>query len=126
MESDKLKVFVALPIVFKEALDILHEGNFDLVINQELPLDRDKLLREVKGCHGLICFPTQIINKELLDSAGSQLKVICTSSVGYDHIDLKECSKRDIKVGYVPDIVNSMKTSPIQFYSVIIYLIILS
>jgi len=36
--------------------------------------------------------------------AGSQLKVIGTMSVGYEHLDLAECSARDIVVGYTPDV----------------------
>lgn len=71
----KIRVFVTLPFESKEGLEILHSSNFDIVINQELPLSREKLLREVRGCHGLICFPCDQIDKELIDFAGDQLKV---------------------------------------------------
>jgi glyoxylate/hydroxypyruvate reductase len=30
--------------------------------------------------------------------------VIATCSVGYEHIDLKECQNRNIKVGYTPGV----------------------
>ena len=44
------KVFVALPIPIKEALDLLHQQPaISVRINEELPLSREKLLREVKG-----------------------------------------------------------------------------
>lgn len=36
--------------------------------------------------------------------SGPQLKVISTNSVGLDHIDLVECSRRGIPVGYTPDV----------------------
>ncbi len=42
------------------------------------------------------------INKELLSIAGDQLKMLATFSVGYDHIDTKECQKRGIRIGYTP------------------------
>ena len=35
---------------------------------------------------------------------GSQLKVVSTMSVGYDHIDIEECKRRGIRVGYTPDV----------------------
>jgi glyoxylate/hydroxypyruvate reductase len=42
------------------------------------------------------------IDKELLSTAGDKLKMLATFSVGYDHIDLKECRKRGISIGYTP------------------------
>ncbi len=36
--------------------------------------------------------------------SGVNLKVIGTMSVGYDHIDLAGCKKREIPVGYTPDV----------------------
>lgn len=47
---------------------------------------------------------TDKIDKEVLDRAGSNLKVIATMSVGFDHIDVPEVQKRGIKIGYTPDI----------------------
>ena len=35
---------------------------------------------------------------------GSNLKVIATMSVGYDHIDVNECKRRGIKVGNTPGV----------------------
>ncbi|CAF0755227.1 unnamed protein product [Brachionus calyciflorus] len=100
------KIFVTLPFDFKEARELLCNSGFEVVINEELPLERDVFLRESKGCHGIICYPNQKIDKEFLDFVGDQLKVICTNSVGYDHIDLRECEKRNIKIGYCPNVVN--------------------
>ena len=42
------------------------------------------------------------IDKELLTVAGEKLKMLATFSVGYDHIDVKECHKRGIPIGYTP------------------------
>jgi len=35
---------------------------------------------------------------------GSQLTVIGTMSVGYEHVDVIECRSRNIVVGYTPDV----------------------
>ena len=48
-------------------------------------------------------FPGQTkIDKEILVAAGDKLKMLATFSVGFDHIDLKECKKRGIAIGYTP------------------------
>uniref|UniRef100_A0A0B7A6L8 Glyoxylate reductase/hydroxypyruvate reductase n=1 Tax=Arion vulgaris TaxID=1028688 RepID=A0A0B7A6L8_9EUPU len=44
------------------------------------------------------------IIKETLDIFGPQLKVVGTMSVGLEHIDLVECQKRGVKVGYTPNV----------------------
>lgn len=45
------------------------------------------------------------IDKQLLDACGDQLRAIATMSVGYDHIDVNECVKRNIRIGYTPGII---------------------
>lgn len=72
--------------------------------NQNSAAPRDFLLKNIAGKDGLYCFLSDKIDKELLDTAGPNLKVVSTFSVGYDHIDLNECKKRGIKVGYTPDV----------------------
>ena len=36
--------------------------------------------------------------------SGSNLKIIGTMSVGYEHIDLEECRQKNILIGYTPDV----------------------
>ena len=36
------------------------------------------------------------------------IKVIATCSVGYEHIDLKECAARNIPVGYTPGVLTGI------------------
>lgn len=52
-------------------------------------------------CDIIIVFVNSRINKAVLDNFPN-LKLICTRSTGYDHIDLNECKNRGIKVAYVP------------------------
>lgn len=51
----------------------------------------------------MFCLLTDKIDSEVLDNAPN-LKVIGTMSVGYDHLSVDEIKKRNIKVGYTPDI----------------------
>ncbi|XP_032634641.1 glyoxylate reductase/hydroxypyruvate reductase-like isoform X2 [Chelonoidis abingdonii] len=68
------------------------------------PIPRSELLAGVAGKHGLLCLLSDRIDKEVLDAAGSNLKIISTLSVGVDHLALEEIKKRGIRVGYTPDI----------------------
>ena len=54
----------------------------------DLPPSRDQLLERVRGVDGLLCLLTEKIDGELMDAAGSQLKVISSMSVGVDHVDV--------------------------------------
>ncbi|XP_050298790.1 glyoxylate reductase/hydroxypyruvate reductase [Anthonomus grandis grandis] len=68
------------------------------------PVPREELLQKVNQVSGLFCMLTDKIDSELLDRAGKNLKVIATMSVGYDHMDVAEIKKRNIKMGYTPDV----------------------
>ena len=67
-------------------------------------MPREELLKQVAGTNAIYCSLTDKIDKELLDAAGPGLKVVGTISVGHDHIDVPECKKRSIKIGYTPDV----------------------
>lgn len=68
-----------------------------------IPIPRNKLKSKLKDIDGLICFPYDKIDKELIEHA-KNLKVISTFSVGFDHIDTKYAKKRKIRVGYTPEV----------------------
>jgi len=76
----------------------------DLKRKYEGQLKRDEVMELIHDIDGLFCTPQNgRIDAELLDKA-KKLKVIGTYSVGFEHIDLPECKKRGIKVGYTPNI----------------------
>ena len=69
----------------------------------KIPIPQNTLKSKIKNLDGLICFPYDKINKEVLQSA-KKLKVISTFSVGYDHIDLDFAKENKIRVGYTPEV----------------------
>jgi len=69
----------------------------------KIPIPQTKLRSKIKEIDGLICFPYDTINKEVIDLA-KNLKVISTYSVGFDHIDTKYAKKKKIRVGYTPEV----------------------
>lgn len=71
-------------------------------------ISRDCLLKRVKGKNGLLVTLTDKVDRELLEAAGSQLKIVSTLSVGYDHIDVDECRRRGVLVGNTPDVLTGI------------------
>jgi glyoxylate reductase len=69
----------------------------------KIPMPKKILIEKIKNVDGLICFPYDIIDHIILESA-KRLKVISTFSVGYDHIDLDSAKKKNIRIGYTPDV----------------------
>ncbi len=68
------------------------------------PIPRETLLEWVQGTQGIYCLLTERIDDELLDAAGPSLKVVSTMSVGYDHVDVAACRKRNVAVGNTPGV----------------------
>ncbi|XP_041358995.1 glyoxylate reductase/hydroxypyruvate reductase-like [Gigantopelta aegis] len=77
------------------------------VWDSDQAVPRAELLKQVVGVDALFCLLTDQIDTEVLDAAGPQLKVVATMSVGYDHIDLQECKKRNIAVGNTPNVLTN-------------------
>ncbi|GFS59997.1 hypothetical protein NPIL_321771 [Nephila pilipes] len=98
------KVLITRNDIPKEAVMLLQSKCSVEIWNKPSPIPREELLKLAKGKNGLYCLITDKINVELLDTAGPDLKAIGTMSVGHDHIDLQECRKRGIVVGYTPDV----------------------
>ncbi|XP_077504896.1 glyoxylate reductase/hydroxypyruvate reductase-like isoform X1 [Amblyomma americanum] len=97
-------VLVTRHDVAKEALDLLTDKCDVEVWNEDKPISRSALLQKIAGKDALFCLVTEKVDSELLDAAGSSLKVVGTMSVGYDHIDISQCTKRRVAVGNTPHV----------------------
>jgi len=69
----------------------------------KIPISKTKLRTKIGNVEGLICFPYDKIDSDLIDIA-KNLKVISTYSVGFDHIDTQYAKKKKIHVGYTPEV----------------------
>jgi glyoxylate reductase len=98
----KPRVFVTRRIPDR-GLDLL--GRFcEITLHcDEAPPPREEILREVAEKEALVCLPTDRIDREVME-AGKDLRVISTFSVGHEHIDVEEATRRGIYVGYTPDV----------------------
>lgn len=86
-------------------LTLLRRHNLNFALwTPDLPMTRQQFIEKSKGVEGLLCCLTETIDAELMDSIGSQLKVISSMSVGVDHIDVDAATKRKIPVGNTPGV----------------------
>ena len=88
------------------ALDKLRKKYEITVHSGKIPMPKNRLLNLIKDKDGLICFPYDSIDKQIINSA-KKLKIISTYSVGFDHIDIKYAKKKKIKIGYTPDVLTN-------------------
>jgi glyoxylate reductase len=81
------------------------ERSFELDLHDsEWPPEREELLRRVAGKDGLMLMLTDRVDDELLDTAGSQLRVVANYAVGLDNVDLDACRRRGVVVANTPDV----------------------
>ena len=97
------RVFVAR-VIPDEGLRPILDACDATVWQDELPPAREELLRAVEGCHGILALLTDRVDRELLDRAGPQLKVVSNFAVGYDNVDVRACTARGVAVGNTPGV----------------------
>jgi glyoxylate reductase len=88
--------------VLPEGLKLLKES-YNLLIAEELDLSLKELLNRNKDAFGLISFLSDEIDHDLIDIS-SGLKIISNYAVGYNNIDVKYATQRNIYVTNTPDV----------------------
>src|ERR1700758_2830891 len=66
---------------------------------------RAEVLRRVADKDGLICLLTEKIDDELLATA-PRLRSVANIAVGFDNIDLEECTRRGVAVSNTPGVLD--------------------
>lgn len=84
---------------------IRESGIVDLKVWEESihPQPREQLFESVKNARGLVTLLSDKVDKELLDQAPN-LEIISQFAVGYNNIDVEECSRRNIVVTNTPGV----------------------
>jgi len=67
---------------------------------------RLEVLTRVAGKDALICLLTEKVDRELLDAAGPNLRIVANVAVGYDNIDVSACTERNIAVTNTPGVLD--------------------
>jgi glyoxylate reductase len=99
----KPRVFVTREIL-PEGLALIREYcDMDLWLDP-LPPKRDEVLKRVRGVEGIVSLLSDRMDAELMDTAGTGLKVISNYAVGFDNIDIKAATERHIAVSNTPGV----------------------
>ncbi len=99
----KPKVFVAREIPDAGLSRVAAACELDLW-EGAMPPSRDILLQRVRGVEGILATVADRMDGEVMDAAGSQLKVISNYAVGYDNVDVPAARARGIHVGNTPGV----------------------
>ncbi len=100
------KIFVAREIP-ERGLNMLYDafGRDSVVVAlQDGVISREKLLEGARGVDALLPILTDPIDAEVMDTAGSQLKVIANYAVGYNNVDVQAATERGIIVTNTPGV----------------------
>lgn len=96
------KIFVTRKIP-GEHLEKLKDAGHEVLISEfDRVLTGEELVEKVKGAEALLCLLTDRIDGDLMDVAGPQLKVISNYAVGFDNVDIKAATDRQIPVCNTP------------------------
>jgi glyoxylate reductase len=99
----KKKVYVTR-LIPEPALSILSKECDTTVNKKPNPPTKREILSNIRGMDAILCTLSDTIDREIMDAAGPNLKVISSYSTGYDHIDIEEANRRGIYVAYTSDI----------------------
>ena len=93
-------------VLFEEPRQNLAE-HFDVEYwtGEERP-PRAEVLKRVSGKDALICLLTEKIDRELLDAAGPNLRIVANVAVGFDNIDVPACTERKVAVTNTPGVLD--------------------
>ncbi|MDI3543351.1 MAG: glyoxylate reductase [Candidatus Atribacteria bacterium] len=88
----------------EEGLNILEEICQVEVSDYDGVLPREIILEKVKGVDGILSLLTDRIDRDIMEAAGQNLRVISNYAVGYDNIDIEEATRRGIMVTNTPGV----------------------
>ena len=101
--ADRPKVLVTRPI--KEAPTARLRERCDVTIDEnDFGIPREELLRKVAGYDALITMLTEKVDAELLAAAGPQLKIVANHAVGFDNVNLEDCTAAQVLASNTPDV----------------------
>jgi glyoxylate reductase len=72
-----------------------------------LPFDRDWLREHAPGAHAIVADPTVPVDRELLELAGEQLRVVANFAVGFDNIDTDAVRERGLRATNTPNVLTN-------------------
>jgi glyoxylate reductase len=103
MDTEKPRLLLTR-LIPRPGLDLLREVFVVVGGEEDRPLARERLLRDVAGVQAVLCLLTETIDAEVMDAAGPSLRVISNMAVGYDNVDVAAATARGILVTNTPGV----------------------
>ena len=98
------KVIITRPIP-ESGINLLKNKGYEVIISpQDRPINRNDLLKIIKGADAVLSILTDKIDGEVLEAAGSQLKIVANYAVGFDNIDLAAAKKHNVMIANTPGV----------------------
>jgi glyoxylate reductase len=97
------RVFIT-KVLPPQALNLLGGFSLDIFPRRRNPTRRE-IMRGVKGADGLLCFLSDVIDREIMDAGN--LGVISNCAAGYNNIDIEYATQRGIAVTNTPDVLTN-------------------
>ena len=103
-ETERWPVLVTRRIP-RAGLDLIAQRcDMDLWEGPPEAIPRDDLLKRIGGKAGAITLLTEKVDAEFLDAAGPQLRIVANYAVGFDNIDVDECTRRGVMATNTPEV----------------------
>ena len=97
-----MRIFVTRKIPGDHLEKLKVDGNEVAISEFDRPLTQEELLDRGKGADILLTLLTDRIDGDLMDAIGPQLKMISNYAVGFDNVDIKAATDRQIVVTNTP------------------------
>lgn len=97
-----MKIFITREIP-KPGIDVLKRECTVEMNPHDRVLNKEEIIKGVKGKDGLLCLLTDPIDKDVI-AAEPKLKMIASYAVGYDNIDVAAATKKGIPVSNTPGV----------------------
>jgi glyoxylate reductase len=82
--------------------------HFDVEVNYEdAALPKAELFSKIKGRDALLTQLTEMVDGELLDAAGPQLKIVANFAVGFNNFDLAAATSRGVVLTNTPGVLDN-------------------
>lgn len=108
-----MKVFINKRIP-ETGIKMLKEAGLEMIVPEKENLSYEEWLRYCKNTDTILSIGAEFKYDRNFFEACPNVKAIALYSVGFDHVDIKEATKRRIPVGNTPDVL-SKATSDVAF-----------
>src|SRR5256885_16802246 len=104
MSGERWPVLVTRRLPRRPMEAILERCDADVWEGPPEAIPREELLKRIHGKVGAITLLTERVDAEFLDAAGPDLRIVANYAVGFDNIDVEECTRRGVMATNTPEV----------------------